>query len=158
MHTEKDLLNKYGRDTGMSVPEGYFESLQKKIIADLPEAPVPERQLHVEMTRWQRIKPYVYLAAMFVGIWLMMNIFHRVSSLAGFDMNNVPESVSLAMATIGDDMSDFSSDTDYQLESDISTSYNNIEDFSKDFDYNFKPEYAALEVPAQSNQQLTIEI
>ncbi len=73
MNRQEDILiEKYGRKGGWTVPEGYFESVYKEIDAKLPS--FPEAPRHVEMTAWQRMKPYVYLAAMFAGIWLMIHL------------------------------------------------------------------------------------
>lgn len=66
--------NGWPRKTGMTVPEGYFESFADKMMAQIPQ----EEHKVVEMPRrsfWQTVRPYVYMAAMFAGIWLMMNMF-----------------------------------------------------------------------------------
>lgn len=62
------------RKTGMTVPEGYFDSFAVKMMEQIPQV---EPRV-VEMPRrtvWQTIRPYVYMAAMFAGVWLMMNMF-----------------------------------------------------------------------------------
>lgn len=69
---KKDILAKIGKDAGFRVPEGYFDSFAEKIVKELPEPDVTPIQ---PVTRWQRVRPFVYMAAMFVGIWLMMKIF-----------------------------------------------------------------------------------
>ncbi len=69
---KKNILTKLGKDPGFKVPDGYFESFTENLVKDLPE---PELTPIVPPTRWQRIRPFVYMAAMFVGIWLMMKIF-----------------------------------------------------------------------------------
>ncbi len=68
----KDILTKIGKDAGFRVPEDYFDTFAEKIVKDLPE---PEITPIIQPTRWQRVRPFVYMAAMFVGIWLMMKIF-----------------------------------------------------------------------------------
>ncbi|MBR5639821.1 MAG: hypothetical protein IKW83_08670 [Muribaculaceae bacterium] len=40
----------------------------------LPEVQITEEE---KPTLWVRLRPFVYMAAMFAGIWLMMNIFTR---------------------------------------------------------------------------------
>lgn len=146
MGKEEKLKEKYGTDTGFKVPEGYFESLNARIMADLPAYPEAPRQ--VELSRWQRLKPYVYLAAMFAGIWLMMNMFNHLSGGFGtVNLDNPPEQIAYAMA-------DYSSDTyghnvalkSYELESEITDTYSSMSDFEKDFGYDFRPEYAAMDV------------
>lgn len=73
MSKEKaDILSKIGKDAGFKVPEGYFDDFAERLAEQLPE---PTITPIVPATRWQRIRPFVYMAAMFVGIWLMMKIF-----------------------------------------------------------------------------------
>lgn len=85
-----NILDRVGRRTGMDVPAGYFADFNRRMAASLPEAPweqaAPQRR-----SLWQIVRPYVYLAAMFAGIWLMMNIFGNVTtpSLPGVESNPV---------------------------------------------------------------------
>ncbi len=72
MKREDDILKQIGRDSGYKVPDGYFEQFVSRMTAELPERELPEP---VVPTFWQRIKPYAYMAAMFVGIWLMLKVF-----------------------------------------------------------------------------------
>ena len=64
---------------GMTVPNGYFEDFTTKMMAKIPEEPVvielPKR------TMWQRVKPYVYMAALFAGAYLMLDMFNIASGL-----------------------------------------------------------------------------
>lgn len=63
---------------GMSVPEGYFEAFAERMAAALPYRPEAEEQSRQQVpkrTTWQNIRPYIYLAAMFAGVWLMMQMF-----------------------------------------------------------------------------------
>lgn len=62
------------KSTGMTVPEGYFDSFAARMMEQIPA----EEPRVVEMPRrgfWKTVRPYVYMAAMFAGIWLMMNMF-----------------------------------------------------------------------------------
>ncbi len=73
MKKEKtDILSKIGKDAGFSVPDGYFDTFAEDLAKKLPEPVLTPVQ---PVTRWQRVRPFVYMAAMFVGIWLMMKIF-----------------------------------------------------------------------------------
>lgn len=61
---------------GMEVPEGYFDSVADRIIATLPVNEAAEGvEVPADRTVWQRVRPYVYMAAMFAGIWLMLQMF-----------------------------------------------------------------------------------
>lgn len=51
-----------------TVPEGYFENLTQNIMSALPE----QESIYsttITVTPWMRIKPYLYAAAAFVGIF-----------------------------------------------------------------------------------------
>jgi hypothetical protein len=51
-----------------SVPEGYFENLTQNIMAALPEQE-PLYSTSIVVTPWMRIRPYLYSAAAFAGIF-----------------------------------------------------------------------------------------
>lgn len=72
MKQDNDILSKIGRKSGYKVPEGYFEQFSERMAEKLPEREIlaPE-----EPTFLQRIKPYIYMAAMFAGIGLMVRVF-----------------------------------------------------------------------------------
>ena len=134
MKQEEQLINKYGKDSGMKVPEGYFVEIEANILKNLP--PYQKIDRHVELSRWQRVKPYVYLAAMFCGIWLMMKVFHTATQPISMSLDNPPEAlVELINGGVDYDINylTFPSDN-YELdEEELIMSYDNIEDFEKDF-------------------------
>mgnify|MGYP004443541105 len=78
---EEKILNKMPKSSGMTVPEGYFADFNKKMAEMLPaaewekEATDQPAVIQMPRTKWQIIRPYVYMAAMFMGIWLMMQMF-----------------------------------------------------------------------------------
>lgn len=80
MDKKSDILTKVGKDAGFKVPEGYFADFADKMAASLPE-----KQIKIERkpTRWMRIRPYVYMAAMFAGVWCMMYIFKDLKVRSG---------------------------------------------------------------------------
>ncbi|GHT25013.1 hypothetical protein AGMMS4957_19030 [Bacteroidia bacterium] len=55
-----------------TVPEGYFDGLTAQIMAQLPARQV---DVAVRRTLWQHMEPYMYMAAMFAGISLIINVF-----------------------------------------------------------------------------------
>ena len=65
MKEEDELLKKYGTQNPFTVPEGYFENFSKKEYP--PTAPAT-------ITTWQRIKPWVYMAAMFCGLMFTVRV------------------------------------------------------------------------------------
>lgn len=78
-----DILDKVNHKSGMTVPDGFFAEFNQRLVASLPEQQWEKPQI-LPRSNWQKIRPYVYMAAMFLGIWLMMNmfnIFHPVNRL-----------------------------------------------------------------------------
>lgn len=73
----QDIFKEHpGPNAGMTVPDGFFESFNKKMAESLPEQSWEKPQpMILPRSRWQRMRPYVYMAAMFMGIWMMMKMF-----------------------------------------------------------------------------------
>lgn len=142
------LKERYGTDTGFTAPEGYFEELHSRVLDNLPA--YPEAPTRAGMSRWERLKPYVYLAAMFAGIWLMMSIFHHAAGLGTLSLDNPPEAIAQAMANASDDLYYSSSPADFRLEAEVSENYADFDDFERDFGYTLSPQYQELDVNAVS--------
>ncbi len=66
MKEEDNLFRKIGTDNPFNVPDGYFENMTSELMDKLPEKE-PHMTLSKEPTRWERIKPLLYMAAMFAG-------------------------------------------------------------------------------------------
>ena len=73
MSQEDKILKNLGKKNPFTVPENYFEDFTQELMNKLPvkEAILPTE----EPTLWQRIKPWLYMAAMFCGIMLCVRIF-----------------------------------------------------------------------------------
>lgn len=97
MKENNDILERFsGRNAGMTVPEGFFENFNKKMAESLPKQPWEDDNVEktkiLPRSRWQVIRPYVYLAAMFMGIWCMMKMFNLMqspSSVSEFETNAI---------------------------------------------------------------------
>ncbi len=83
---------------GMTVPDGYFNDFVSRMESMLPQT---EFELSAEgkkkliadatPTRWQRVRPYVYMAAMFAGAWCMLKMFSLLSpTTGGISFDNDP--------------------------------------------------------------------
>ena len=75
MKEEDNILKKVGKEDVFRVPDGYFENLTSK------ETPAIIKR---EPTKWERIKPWVYMTAMFAGAALII----RVASTDRTPVNN----------------------------------------------------------------------
>lgn len=127
MGLEQRLEEKIGRDAGFRVPDGYFEAAFSRIEASLPERkPVTEPRL----TAWQRVKPYIYMAAMFAGIWLTMKMFYDVSQNDRISLDNPPQELVTLAADANSAQyyelstgSSGSEESDFQLEYEVAGMY-----------------------------------
>ncbi len=59
-------------DTGMKVPEGYFEDFNKRMEALIDEQEAPVSAPKISM--WARVKPWMYMAATFTAFVLMFRV------------------------------------------------------------------------------------
>lgn len=82
MKEDTELKNRIGKENPFKVPEGYFENIVPEIMKQLPETEVQEK---VEVTMWERVKPWVYMVAMFCGLMFGLRVM----------MNDRPVSTSI---------------------------------------------------------------
>jgi hypothetical protein len=80
---DSTILTKYGKDSGFKVPDNYFDDFNKRMASMLPDVEITP--IDVKPTTWQRIRPLVYMAAMFAGVWCMMNVFTHFTSNSNMD-------------------------------------------------------------------------
>lgn len=148
MKFEDKLIDRIGRETGQSVPDGYFEQIMQQVAARLPERDDLSGKPVAPLSRWHRVRPYVYLAAMFAGIWCMMKMFHDISDRSSMSLDNPPALVAQAIGDPHNDVLNLDSytfedaETSYEIEQDVIESYSGMEELARDFDYTFDPEYA----------------
>lgn len=74
MERNSEILDKIGRNSGMTVPEGFFADFAARMAQSLPDKDV-EQAPEGKRSLWLKVRPFAYLAAMFGGIWLMMQMF-----------------------------------------------------------------------------------
>ena len=92
---ETNLLNRCGKENPFKVPEGYFENFAGQLMDKLPEkAPVEAP----DITLWMRIRPWVYMAAMFCGIMLMVRTFvgeknAQAADVPSINLSELPDEV-----------------------------------------------------------------
>ena len=112
---ESEILKRLGKDSGFKVPENYFDDFQTRMMDMLPEVEITE--VDAKPSMWVRVRPYLYMAAMFAGVWCMMHVFshfnknisaeQRVSEVASgmYMANNADEFIMSGGASDYDIMS-----------------------------------------------------
>lgn len=73
MEKENQLLKKVGTRNPFTVPDGYFDSFTQEVMNKLPEKEIV--YVPSEPTLWTRVKPWIYMTAMFCGIMLSVKVF-----------------------------------------------------------------------------------
>lgn len=73
MDKENKILRKVGTNNPFRVPDRYFENFHRQLMECLPEK--ESAQPMPELTLWQRVKPWIYMTAMFCGIMLSAKMF-----------------------------------------------------------------------------------
>ncbi|NDV65305.1 DUF5056 domain-containing protein [Bacteroides sp. 224] len=73
MKEEDKLLKRFGTENKFTVPENYFEQLTSEVMDKLPEHESSKFE-YKEPTVWERFKPWVYMAAMFIGAALIIRV------------------------------------------------------------------------------------
>lgn len=153
MKQGEEILQKIGRDTGFRVPDGYFETVYDTIGKNLPKR---EEPVVVPMTTWQKLKPYVYLAAMFGGIWCMVHMVHMVMP-QDVSLENPPEEV---LAELENEPESFEelyraefAVEDIELESQVLSEYGSFEELKKNIDLELEPQYADMKVKMPEKMQ-----
>lgn len=83
---KKDILDEACRRDGMTVPQGYFSDFAARMAESLPHTQYEDQDSTEAVLRrrtaWQRVRPYVYMAAMFAGVWLMLKMFTTLTPSA----------------------------------------------------------------------------
>lgn len=88
---EEEIIKKCNYGNPFQVPEGYFERFTEELMQQLPEE-APQETVKISM--WQRVKPWLYMAAMFAGIIFSARMF--------FPATSVDESIQMDMSFLSD--------------------------------------------------------
>ena len=111
MKTENSkILEKLGKDPGFIVPDNFFDDFNKKMAESLPEVKVTEEE---KPTMWVKVRPFIYMAAMFAGVWLMMNIFSLGKSSATGEQRAANISAGVSVEKNAEDFIDYTGANDY---------------------------------------------
>lgn len=72
MKEEDKIRKEVGTDNPFRVPEGYFEEFTSNLMSRLPEK--AKSDVFRVPTLWEKIRPWVYMAAMFAGAALIIRV------------------------------------------------------------------------------------
>lgn len=156
MKHEDRLRELIGKDHGFRTPEGFLDTARRDLLSRLPErkpAPVVKRSV------WQVVRPYVYLAAMFAGIWCTMKMISQLqlSRQSELSLDNPPALVAQAMSApeVIEVLDIPQQASDAAIVTDAVSEYDNIEEFEKEFDYEFAPEVENIDIEQMQQEFAT---
>ena len=118
MKEEDILLKKLGKEDSFKVPDGYFENLTSEVMNKLPEK---EKVVFKEepVSTWTRLKPLLYMVAMFVGAALIIRVASTDHKPAAVDEVAVVAAMEADTEQVSDEMIDVALDRamldDYSL-------------------------------------------
>ena len=154
--SQSNIIDEITRNgDGMTVPEGYFEDFAVKMSGQLPfreelDTPVVQ-QKQPKNNAWLRMRPYVYMAAMFAGAWCLLKMFSLMSPAAGeASIDNYP-ALSRALENeqfIDEYIMDCVSTYDMLEESYKNNLDSTDEDFALDYEFPLTEDNTSSETPA----------
>ena len=106
MKTEQNNLDRFKDNNPFKVPEGYMEGLTANIMSQLPEKP---RQVEpVKISLMDRVRPWIYMAAVFAGMGLFFKAIvgtdsHSSKTDSLLVKNNVEASTAITTQTAEDE-------------------------------------------------------
>lgn len=80
MATEQNNLDRLKGKNPFSVPDGYMEGLADHIMSQLPEK-TPHEAVRISMM--ERVRPWLYLTAVFAGLGLFFKVFLAPDGVKG---------------------------------------------------------------------------
>lgn len=95
---EEDRIKKtLGTENPFRVPDGFFDQLASEVMQKLPEK---EPVIIHEPTKWEKIRPLIYMAAMFIGAALIIRV---ASSHYTPSAGDEPTAIAAAAETVEDE-------------------------------------------------------
>lgn len=91
METKKQTLEEIGNKIPFKVPENYFSQVNGTIMANLPEKEAP---VIVPISLWDKTKPWVYMAAMFFGLFFIIQVLTTNTQTRTPENNTASTSIS----------------------------------------------------------------
>ncbi len=91
METKKQTLADIGNRVPFRVPENYFSQVNETIMANLPEKEAPVIET---ISLWDKTKPWLYMAAMFLGLFFIIKVLTTNTQTKSSDQNTASASIS----------------------------------------------------------------
>jgi hypothetical protein len=94
IETEKNKLDMFRERQPFRIPDGYFDGFTEEFMNRLPNRPKSAEAKVI--TLYDRLMPWLYLAASFIGIIILFNIFSKDKDVVMIEDNSVPDAIVLS--------------------------------------------------------------
>ncbi|MCI6618919.1 MAG: hypothetical protein MSD82_08690 [Prevotella sp.] len=84
---EKELEQRFGKQTPFRVPENYFDNFTSQVMAKLPESDV--RVIKMQPSVWRRLRPALLAAACVLAVVFSMSVFFNGPERSNVSVNHV---------------------------------------------------------------------
>ncbi|MDR1381319.1 MAG: hypothetical protein LBJ47_07550 [Tannerella sp.] len=91
-----DRLKEFKDRNPFRIPDGYFENFAENMTNRLPD--VPAKQPDV-ISLYDRVKPWLYMAAAFAGLVILFNVLNRTAETP-LDDNGSPEKTTMPVSSL----------------------------------------------------------
>ncbi len=150
MNTEDILKAKVGHNHGFKTPDGFLEQVYTKISANLPEREFPKPK---QVTTWHKLRPYIYMAAMFGGIWCtmkMVSVITERQQVGHVSFENPPAVVAKAISApeVSEEVYEPLQTLDIELANASAASVESMSEFEEAFDYELSADVKNIDVGA----------
>ena len=71
---ERNTIDELRDRQPFRVPDGYFEGFTENLMSRLPQKAAPEGKV---TPLYERLKPWLYIAATFAGVIILFNVFYK---------------------------------------------------------------------------------
>ena len=97
--TEKYKIDNLKDRQPFLVPERFFEDFTENFMCSLPQKTASESKV---ISFFSRIKPWLYLAAVFIGLIIFFNVYNKVYNISKDDNKGIFSSVKVDFEEMDD--------------------------------------------------------
>jgi hypothetical protein len=83
-------LKEFGDKNPFCIPDGYFENFAENMMNRLPDLPAEQPEV---ISIYDRVKPWLYMAAVFGGLIILFNVLNRTSGISPNDKSPLEKAV-----------------------------------------------------------------
>jgi hypothetical protein len=104
MDTNNNKLEKFGDKNPFCVPDRYFESFAENMMNRLPDLPAEQPKV---ISIYDRVKPWLYMAAVFAGLIILFNVLDKTLGISPDDNSPLEKATLPVLSSEADENDEF---------------------------------------------------